>query len=118
MVVQHVAVTMPMRVRPTAPCPAQTPGRISETQAQQHPGSRLAAEGFDGNQPRYGRAQPNADQAQGDRADEVPQAAPQRDADRSRQAPLPGLGHGHERQVVVRAEQRMHKCDGSRRTGQ
>lgn len=106
-----VGVDVAVGVRLAADGAVDAPDEIQEAERDQEPGGQIATDGFDRFEPKHDDAQTDADEAEDDRTDHVPDAAQRRHRRGPRGAPASGLRHGDEGEIVVRSEDRVDKSN-------
>ena len=106
-----VGVGVEMRVWLIADRVADAPEEVHQPKSKQKPARQIAANLLEVFQLQYGHTERNTDKTQGGRAEDVTDAAGERNEDGFSHGPSARAGHGHERQVVIRPEHGMHEGD-------
>ena len=105
-------------MRLALPGPPHPPDKICQPEADQKPGGDLAARRLHTLEPGHGDAQGDAQKAQDDRAQDVPQPGQEGDAERFPERPTPRPADDDEGEVVVRADDGMDEPERRGRAGQ
>ncbi|MCK7541357.1 MAG: hypothetical protein MZV63_65955 [Marinilabiliales bacterium] len=116
--VVQMIVEVRMGVGLAPPGAAHAPDEIGEAEADEEPGRDRAPGRLDAFELGHGDAQGDADEAEDDRAEDVPQAGQEGDAQGLPQGPFAGPADDDERQVVVGADDGVDEAEPGRRAGQ
>ncbi len=90
---------------------ADAPEEVHQPKRKQKPARHIPANLLEVFQLQYGHTERNTDKPQGSRAEYVTDAAGERNEDSFSHRPVARAGHGHEGQVVIRPQKRMHEGD-------